>query len=140
MIGWWPTAAELDAEQALRAEFPGWQITPGLAAMVWSAFWRSSDGRHRRCLVAGSAPELLAKLRAARTLATAPADGPDELTVGEIAALVGVDRGTVLRWIQTGLLSCITTWTGERRVQASEVHALLASCRLPQQVRRSPGE
>jgi len=61
---WWPTAADLDAEQAIRAQFPCWQITPGLGGMAWSAFWRTPDGRYRRYLVAGSAPELLAKLHA----------------------------------------------------------------------------
>jgi hypothetical protein len=60
----WPTAAELDAEQALRAEFTAWKITPGLAGLVWSASWNSADRRSRRYIVAASAAELLAKLRA----------------------------------------------------------------------------
>jgi hypothetical protein len=64
MTTWWPTAAGLDAEQALHAEFPGWQIRPGIGGMVWTAFWRSADGRSRRYIVRKSAADLLAALRA----------------------------------------------------------------------------
>jgi hypothetical protein len=58
--------AMVSAPEQLSAEFPAWQITPGLAGRVWSAFWRTPDGRQRRCLVAGSGPELLVKLQDAR--------------------------------------------------------------------------
>jgi hypothetical protein len=33
---------------------------------MWTAFWRSLDGRSRRVIVAASGPELLTRLRAIR--------------------------------------------------------------------------
>lgn len=65
MSAWWPVAAELAAVEALSAEFPHWRITAGIGGMVWSAFWRSPDGRSRRVIVKGNAPELLSALRSA---------------------------------------------------------------------------
>lgn len=113
MSAWWPTAAEPDAEEAIRVGFPGWKITrDGLA---WSAFWRSDDGRHCRYVAAQTATELLGKLRAI-----------GDLSVPEVAALFGVHQATVLRWMRTRVLSFTTTRTGERRVQGSEVRDLLA--------------
>jgi hypothetical protein len=50
---------------ALVREFPGWQLSihPGGIRMC-GAYWQSEDGRHRRYIVAPSAAELLAALRA----------------------------------------------------------------------------
>jgi hypothetical protein len=48
----------------LHREFPGWQFDmhPG-GLQVWTASWRSEDGRHERYIVASSDYELLARLR-----------------------------------------------------------------------------
>ncbi|HEY1621763.1 MAG TPA: hypothetical protein VGG25_29350 [Streptosporangiaceae bacterium] len=54
-----------DLMNVLRREFPAWQfdIHPeGLR--VWTALWRSEDGRHERYIVARTDSELLARLRA----------------------------------------------------------------------------
>jgi hypothetical protein len=60
-----PPAALASAGQALAAQFPQWEVTtPG---GMWTAFWRSPDGRSRRVIVAPSGPELLARLRAIST-------------------------------------------------------------------------
>jgi hypothetical protein len=58
-----PSAALASAGHALAAEFPDWEVST-ITAGMWGAYWRSADGRHRRYLVAASAPELLARLRA----------------------------------------------------------------------------
>jgi hypothetical protein len=63
---WWPTAVELDAEEALYAEFPGWKVTTLSTLGRWEAFWRSGDGKHRHIIIASTAAELLGLLREIR--------------------------------------------------------------------------
>jgi len=55
----------LDPMSVLRREFPAWQfdVHPG-GLRVWTALWRSEDGRHERYIVARTDAELLARLRA----------------------------------------------------------------------------
>jgi len=48
------------------------------------------------------------------------------LTLGEVAALFGVDVKTVSRWAQDGRLTYIRTPGGQRRFRETEVYALLA--------------
>lgn len=56
----------------LVTEFPDWSISIRPAGLpLCGAYWQSDDGRHRRYIVAGSAGELLAELRAR----TGPANG-----------------------------------------------------------------
>jgi hypothetical protein len=57
-----PAAAVASAGMTLAAQFPHWQITTSPDGM-WVGYWQSADGRHRRCVVAPSAPRLLAALR-----------------------------------------------------------------------------
>jgi hypothetical protein len=47
----------------LTAEFPGWEFAVVPAGPMWSAYWQSGDGRHRRYVVAPSAEQLLTALR-----------------------------------------------------------------------------
>jgi len=59
-----PAAAMAAAGAAIAAEFGEWAVSlspDGLG--MWGAYWQSPDGRHRRYIVAASAPELLAALR-----------------------------------------------------------------------------
>lgn len=50
---------------AVAAEFPEWQVTIRPAGLsIITAYWQSADGRHRRYIVAPSAAQLLAALRA----------------------------------------------------------------------------
>jgi hypothetical protein len=58
-----PPAAVASAGAALAAQFSQWEIT-GRPSGIWVAYWSSPDGRHRRVIAAGSAPELLTRLRA----------------------------------------------------------------------------
>ena len=58
-----PPAAVASAGAALAAHFPQWEITSGPGGM-WTACWRSPDGRSRRVIVAASAAGLLARLQA----------------------------------------------------------------------------
>jgi hypothetical protein len=57
-----PPAVLASAGAALAAEFPQWEITASPVGM-WTAYWKSGDGRHRRYIVAPSARELLDALR-----------------------------------------------------------------------------
>lgn len=59
-----PPAAMASAGHSLADEFPGWDVAvkPGGLGM-WTAYWQSDDGRHRRYIVAPSAPQLLDALR-----------------------------------------------------------------------------
>ena len=52
--------------ELIEAEYPGWQVYRAADGLVWLAFWKSEDGRHRRIIVAGSTGLLLRKLREAR--------------------------------------------------------------------------
>ena len=58
-----PTAMA-SAGRELADEFSAWQIDfmPGSLNVV-AAYWRSPDGRSRRCVVRRSSAELLARLR-----------------------------------------------------------------------------
>jgi hypothetical protein len=58
-------AALASAGRSLAAEFPGWQVAVSPDGLgMWGAYWQSDDGRHRRYIVAPSAPLLLDALRA----------------------------------------------------------------------------
>jgi hypothetical protein len=62
----WPvTAAQLArAGQALATGFPGWQIEHNPAGQgLWSADWKSADGREHRHVAAQSTVDLVAALR-----------------------------------------------------------------------------
>jgi hypothetical protein len=51
----------------LGTEFSEWEVTAQPAGLdVVTAYWRSDDGRHRRCVVAVTSAELLTRLRAIR--------------------------------------------------------------------------
>jgi hypothetical protein len=67
-------AAMAAAGAALATEFHQWavSVTPGGLGM-WGAYWQSPDGRHRRYIVAPSAPQLLAALRGRAAENTPPA-------------------------------------------------------------------
>jgi hypothetical protein len=56
--------------ELIEAEYPGWQVYRAADGLVWLAFWKSEDGRHRRIIVAASTGLLLRKLREARHEAT----------------------------------------------------------------------
>jgi len=59
-------AAMAAAGMVLAAEFPAWQIAVSPDGLgMWGAYWQSEDGRHRRYIVAPSAPQLLVALRSA---------------------------------------------------------------------------
>jgi hypothetical protein len=50
--------------ESIATRFPGWGVDPVPGDLdVWSAYWQSEDGRERRVITAGSAGELLARLR-----------------------------------------------------------------------------
>ena len=51
------------AVPSIVAEFPDWEVAVVPAGPMWSAYWQSEDGRHRRYVVAPSAGQLLAALR-----------------------------------------------------------------------------
>jgi hypothetical protein len=51
------------AGRTLAREFPQWEVGPVKGGAMWGALWKSADGRHRRYVVAPSAPQLLAALR-----------------------------------------------------------------------------
>jgi len=57
-----PPAALASAGVTLAAEYPEWEITVAPGG-IWTAYWRTADGRHRRYIVTRSAPELVAALR-----------------------------------------------------------------------------
>jgi hypothetical protein len=62
------------AGRSLAAEFPGWEVAVSPAGLgMWTAYWQSDDGRHRWCIVASSAPQLLDALRARGARNTPPA-------------------------------------------------------------------
>jgi hypothetical protein len=48
----------------LAVEFAEWEVAVVPAGSMWGAFWQSGDGRHRHYIVAPSALQLLAALRA----------------------------------------------------------------------------
>ena len=52
------------------------------------------------------------------------AEGPQLLTPGEVAQLLGVDPRTVTRWANTGALTTIRTLGNQRRYREDEVLAL----------------
>jgi hypothetical protein len=52
--------------ELIEAEYPGWQVYRAADGLVWLAFWKSDDGKHRRIIVAGSTRLLLRKLREAQ--------------------------------------------------------------------------
>jgi hypothetical protein len=56
-------ASMASAGRALAAGFPAWEIEPVHGGEMWGALWKSGDGRHRRYVVASSAPQLLEALR-----------------------------------------------------------------------------
>ena len=59
-----PAAAMAAAGAAIAAEFGEWAVSLSADGLgMWSAYWQSHDGRHRRYIVAPSAPHLLAALR-----------------------------------------------------------------------------
>jgi hypothetical protein len=59
-----PVPASLaSAGRSLTDEFPEWQVAVVPAGPMWSAYWQSADGRHRRYIIAPSAAQLLAALR-----------------------------------------------------------------------------
>jgi hypothetical protein len=68
-------AAMASAGRSLAAEFPEWEVAVVPAGPMWSAYWQSDDGRHRRYVVAPSAAQLLDALRG-RADAAGPA-GPE---------------------------------------------------------------
>lgn len=51
------------------------------------------------------------------------------LTTGEVAARYGVGSSTVRRWVKSGRLPAFETPTGQVRVYAQDVEALIASTR-----------
>jgi predicted site-specific integrase-resolvase len=55
------------------------------------------------------------------------------LTRAEVAALFGVDPGTVSRWGASGKLTSVCTVGGHRRYLAGEVAVLLAASRRVRQ-------
>jgi hypothetical protein len=59
-----PAAAMASAGAAIAAEFGEWAVSLSADGLgIWSAYWQSADGRHRRYIVAPSAPQLLGALR-----------------------------------------------------------------------------
>jgi hypothetical protein len=61
------------AGRSLASEFPAWDVAVVAVGPMWGAYWQSDDGRHRRYIVAPSAPQLLAVLRE-RAAETVPAE------------------------------------------------------------------
>ena len=51
----------------------------------------------------------------------------DILTPGQVAAIFGVNAGTVVEWAESGKLAYFRTVGGHRRFRKSAVDALLAS-------------
>lgn len=47
------------------------------------------------------------------------------LTSGQVAAMFGVNSGTVVRWVRAGKIGTTTTSGGHRRYRLSEVRELL---------------
>jgi hypothetical protein len=76
-----PAADMASAGLSLATEFPAWQaaVSPG-GLGVWTAYWQSEDGRHRRYIVAPSGPQLLGALRA-RAAEDTPARRSDGLSL-----------------------------------------------------------
>jgi hypothetical protein len=56
-------AAVASAGRMIAVEFPQWHVSVVAVGPMWGAYWQSDDGRHRRYIVAPSAPGLLAALR-----------------------------------------------------------------------------
>jgi hypothetical protein len=62
------------AGAAIAAEFHRWAVSVSPDGLgMWGAYWQSDDGRHRRYIVAPSAPQLLAAPRARAAADTPPA-------------------------------------------------------------------
>jgi hypothetical protein len=57
------TTPVASAVPSIVAEFPEWEVAVVPAGPMWSAYWQSEDGRHRRYVVAPSAAQLLGALR-----------------------------------------------------------------------------
>jgi excisionase family DNA binding protein len=52
-------------------------------------------------------------------------DGSDMLTTKQTAALLGVDRATVARWVRLGQLPAVRLPSGHWRIRRAEVDRLL---------------